>query len=132
MNSKIYNYANTFELKGNHLRIHYSSTSFSGKPILTYEDAAGTKQFMGDEIRQLDTEIGQLVTVSIDQVHGTTLHGMTLTLLIPTFPKSEGTFTTWAIYTTRRSGLEEPELPGEALQTYRVEELTGTATHVIS
>lgn len=125
---------NLFELKGGYIKITYSSTSFSGKPLFTYEDAEGPHQFMGkDEVRQTDTEIGRLVSVTTDQIHGTTVRGAILTVLIPifNFKEKETPFTTWAIFTTPRSGPAGPESPGEALQTYSVEQLTGTAQYVI-
>jgi len=124
---------NLIELKGGYIKITYASTSFSGIPLLTYEDASGVRHFKGDEIRQLDTEIGRQVTVSTDRVHGTTL-----TLLVPIFKLNlnlnESSFTTWAITTTCcelvRNGDAERTLPVGALQTYRVDELRGTAKKV--
>jgi hypothetical protein len=122
---------NLFELKGGYMKIKYSSTSFSGKPQLTYEDAEGAHQFMGEEVRQTDAEIGRLISVSTDRIHGTMVKGTILTILIPifNFKGRETPFTTWAILTTRRSGVAGLESPGEALQTYSVEQLTGTAQH---
>jgi hypothetical protein len=118
---------NHFELKGGNIKITYDSTSIAGKPVLKYEKVGGVQNFMGDEIRRLDTEIGQQITVTTDR------HGTTLTLLVTIFNLKgyETSLTTWAITTTlRRSDSGEPELPGEALQTYRVDELKGTARKV--
>jgi hypothetical protein len=125
---------NLFELKGGYMKITYSSSSFSGKPLLTYEDAEGRHQFMGkDEVRQMDTDIGRLVTVSTDQIHGTTVKGAILTVLIPifNFKGREMPFTTWAIFTTDQSVPGGSESSGEAVQTYSVEQLTGTAQHAV-
>lgn len=123
---------NHFELKGEYVKVIYDSSGIAGKPQFTYEDAGGVKQFSGDEIRHKDTECGLLVTVTADQIEGRTVHGTTLTVLIPIFNLKdyESSFTTWAITTTRRPAPGEPELPWGALQTYRVDELRGTAQRV--
>ncbi len=55
---------NLYELHGQHLRVTYSTTSFDGTARLDYKDAHQSLHFMGDQIRQLDTEIGTLVTVT--------------------------------------------------------------------
>jgi hypothetical protein len=100
-----------------------------GGPQFTYEDAAGSRQFKGnEEIHELDTEFGRLVTVKTDQVEGTAALGTTLTVLIPRFKfqgkGNEVPFTTWAITTTPH----DQKLGEAALQTYRVDQLTGIAT----
>jgi len=129
---------NTFELKGGYIKVTYSSTSSVGPPHLKYEDAGGTREFNGKEIRQVDTEIGRLVTVSTNQVEGASVPGTTLTILIPlfNFEEKELPFTTWAITTTRVGPQKEADgggrsAPEGALQTYHVDPLRGTASKVI-
>jgi hypothetical protein len=128
---------NTFELKGEYIKVTYALSSFAGPPQLTYEDAGGVKQFNGNEIRQVDTEIGRLVTVSTHKVEGAPVPGTTLTILIPlfNFEEKDLPFTTWAITTTRMGPEKGADSGGRsapegALQTYRVDQLRGTASKV--
>jgi hypothetical protein len=85
----------------------------------------------------VDTEIGRLVTVSTNQVEGASKPGTTLTILIPpfNFKEKDLPFTTWAITTTRVGPQKEADggrrsAPEGALQTYRVDQLQGTASEV--
>ena len=72
---------NTYQLAGDHLHVSYSTTSFEGKPHLTYQDANQTLSFRGDEIRTATTEIGTLVSVSIRRTVDT--GSTTFTVLLP-------------------------------------------------
>ena len=70
-----------YELHGDGIHVTYATTSFSGKPLLTYHDAFQLKNFSGDQINALQTEIGTLVTVVL---HLTVDSGSTtFSLLIP-------------------------------------------------
>ena len=57
--------ANKFELSGNGTTISYSSTGPGGKPSLSYKDGKFNMQFSGDQIRTEDSELGELVTVTL-------------------------------------------------------------------
>jgi len=124
------NTPNSYELTGTDTEITYSTTSFSGQPQLTYRDQKDQCSFSGAEIRSLDTEIGQQVTVTIEQIPD--LHSITLTVLIPTINLDgvESRFRTRAIFTTRRSSIGGPRLIKGALQSYRVLALRGVARNV--
>src|ERR1700686_226513 len=72
---------NHYQLQGDHLHVTYSTTSFGGKPQLSYQDASQSLNFTGDQIRKAPTEIGTLVTVTI---HLPVDSGSTsFTLLVP-------------------------------------------------
>lgn len=122
--------ANTFELNGENLRITYSAQGNAGQPVLTYEDPDTDKTFQKSDIRILDTEIGQLVTVTlqigIDQ--GTRM----LTLLLPTVTVAQASapvvIKAKAILTTFPK-VVGTNLPG-ADETYRVESLHGSAQFI--
>jgi hypothetical protein len=87
---------NNFELEGPSFKVTYSTTSIDGKPYFIFEDTGGVRQFRGNQIRVLESEIGRQVTVSMDQGCG-----RTVTLLIPIFvDRNDTSFTTWAIMTS--------------------------------
>lgn len=116
-----------FVIKGVGIEITYSTSSFSGPPLLTYKDWQRTLTFQGDEIRQLDSEIGQQVTVIIEQIPD--LRTVTFTLLLPVInlDEPESRFRTLGIIATHRTSIGGPDLVKGALQTYRVKELRGIA-----
>jgi hypothetical protein len=121
---------NRYILTGSDTEITYSTTSFSGQPQLTYRDKKYQRSFSGAEIRSLNTEIGQQVTVTIEQIPD--LHTLTLTLLIPTInlDKAESRFKTRAIFTAQRTSIAGPRLIKGAVQSYRVLALRGVASSV--
>ncbi len=123
---------NLFDLRGKFTHINYSTTSIAGIPQLSYRKLGTTLNFSGDEIRVVETEIGKLVTVTIEAVPD--LQTVTLTLLIPTInlPKedTEISIDTKAIITTERTSIGGPSLVIGQLQTYRIFSLRGTASFV--
>jgi hypothetical protein len=114
---------NHFELTGAGVRIVYDTNSLAGRPQLTYQD----QQFTGSAIRVLASEIGQLVTVTVETVPD--VRTVTLTLLVPTINTTGAAtfFRTRAILTTKRTSIGGPQLVKGALQSYRVLALSGTA-----
>ena len=122
---------NVFELKGMGIELTYSTTSFSGQPQLTYKDMKRTLTYRGEEIRQLDSEIGHQVTVTLEQIPD--LHTVTLTMILPAInvESTETSFQTYAILTTHRTSIGGPELVNGVLQTYLMRTLRGTAQTVI-
>jgi hypothetical protein len=116
-----------FELRGGGIKVTYSTTSFDGKPQLTYEDQKVSLTFQGEEIRSLDTEIGLQITVTLGQVPD--LQTVTLTLILPVInlQGNEGRFQTQAIITTHRTSIGGPDLVKGPLQLYRVRPLRGIA-----
>jgi hypothetical protein len=122
--------ANCFIMRGKDLDITYETTSFSGQPQLIYKRGERSLTFGEKEIRQSSTEIGQQVTVTIEEFPDD--HTLTLTLLLPTIDLEgdETSFRTIAILTTHRTSLGGPEMVKGALQTYHSEEFVGTATKV--
>jgi hypothetical protein len=122
--------ANVFKLSNENVRIIYSAQGNAGQPALTYEDPELDKTFQGSDIRVLVTEIGTLVTVTLDMTvdAGATL----LSVLLPsvTVPQADSPIAikTKAIV-TRFTKVIGTNLPGAA-QTYRVESLHGTGEFV--
>ncbi len=118
---------NLYELRGMGIHIKYSTSSLAGPPILTYRDRERTLTFQGDEIGRLDSEIGQQVTVTIEEIPD--LYTATFSLLLPmiNLRERECRFRTIGIMTTHRTSVAGPEAVEGALQTYRVKHLQGTA-----
>ena len=125
------NQPNLFELTGEYARIlTYSTTSITGQPQFFYRDQQREFSFTGDDIRSLDSEIGTMITVTLEVIDD---HTLTLTLLLPRInlgAGKESAFSTLAILTTHLTSIGGPPLTEGPLQTYEVVELEGTARHV--
>lgn len=121
---------NMYEFTGKRVKITYSTTSIPGEPRLSYRDRTRTLQFKGDEIRVTPTEIGQLVTVTLEVIPD--LRVVTLTLLIPAINLQSDVviFKTEAITTTHRTSIGGPALVKGALQSYSTQTLLGEASLV--
>ena len=123
--------ANLFELSGGNIQITYSSSSFTGLPLFSYRDNSTNLQFSGDEIRCVTTEIGELLTVTLEQIPD--LRTVTFTLILPVvnvLPASSGTYIqvpgiTTTTHTTIAGSVLGPEM------TYSQVNLTGTAQFVV-
>jgi hypothetical protein len=59
--------ANLYELSGGQFDITYSTTSITGKPLLSYQDATQTRNFSGDEIHTVQTDFGDVVSVFLER-----------------------------------------------------------------
>lgn len=125
---------NKFVLKGQDIAITYETTSFSGQPLLSGQYKGETLNFMGKNIRQSETEIGQLVTVTLRYEPDRAT--ITLTLLIPRINlegnESSSPFQTEAIITEHLTSIGGPDLVKGPIQKYQFESLEGLASIVIS
>jgi hypothetical protein len=111
--------------------INYSTTSITGKLILTYKDPKDTHNFTGDGIRTQKTDIDMMVTVTIESIPD--FHRTTLTLFVPTInlDGSNKKFKTFAIETTSKDIIAGAHLVKGAVQSYKVIGFSGTASHVM-
>ncbi len=73
--------ANSFTLSNKLIQVSFSSTSFAGVPLLNYCDPDFHLSFFGDEIRIVESEIGELVTVTLENIPD--LRIVTFTLILP-------------------------------------------------
>jgi len=113
------------------VQITYLVSSRTGQLQLDYQDTERNLTFTGEEIRALDTEIGTLITVTLERVPD--LRSIYLTLLLPTVNLGEWkeiSFATQAILTTEHTTIGGPQLVKGALQSYRALPLRGTARSV--
>ncbi|HVG59341.1 MAG TPA: hypothetical protein VNA24_12350 [Hyalangium sp.] len=124
--------ANTFTLRNRRIAVSYSATSFTGQPLMQFKDRQHEVNVGGDEIRQVETEIGTLVTITLEP--DADAGGLLFTLVVPRVvlasPNGEQTTVTQGFYTRSRL---IPRLPANVqLQTYDAEELRGSASFVVS
>jgi hypothetical protein len=122
---------NLYKLTNRNMHVVYSTTSLTGEPRLSYRDRNLSLSFAGDEIRVLATEIGQQVTLTLEQVPD--LKTVTFTLLIPDINLKNGPtlFKTSAITTTHRTTIGGPGLVEGQIQSYVTRGLLGVASHVV-
>ena len=83
--------ANLFELSRGAIHVTYSTTSILGGPIFSYRDDRISRSFRGNEVRIQDTEIGQLIIVTLESIPD--LQTVTFSLLLPVvtvLPQSAG------------------------------------------
>lgn len=121
--------ANKFELSGNGTTISYSSTGPGGKPSLSYKDGKFNMQFSGDQIRKEDSELGELVTVTLaGGVEGQNLNATVLTPDIDLGNANSQPLTTLVILSQHLGGIHVG-IHG-ALQDYAPKMLKGTASHI--
>jgi hypothetical protein len=116
-----------YMLHGHGVRVTFSTTSIDGTPRFDYHDSHRTRSFVGDEIRAEQTEIGTLVSVTIDLTvdSGST----TFSLLVPTVNLGNAVSTpisTIGITTHHKFSLI-PSLNLGQTEMYTVTQLTGTA-----
>ena len=122
---------NQFELAGKGTSVSYSSTSITGQPLLHYQDADHEVNARGKDIRLVETEIGTLVTITLqpDADAGALL----FTVLIPRAQLQgmghQVRIDTEGVLTRSRYS----RLPTDAqLETYSVVPLRGLATFIVS
>ncbi len=119
--------ANLFELSGEDVQVTYSSSSFTGSPLFSYRDSRTNRQFSGDEISSVASQVGELLTVTLEQILD--LRTVTFTLILPAvtvLPASAGTHIhVPGITTTTHTTIVGPP-PGQQ-KTYSLVRLKGTA-----
>lgn len=122
---------NVYEFTGGQVRVTYSTTSKTGQPHFSYQDANQTLTFKGNEIDQEKSLIGTLVTVTIRRTvdAGST----TFTLLLPAVRLREGSpaqVHTYGITTVHKFSVIPAMNLGQT-ETYTTTELAGTANMVM-
>ncbi len=124
--------ANSFQLSGGSIVVSYSKTSISGVPLLNYRDNNTNRNFSGQEISIQETELGQLITVTLEAVPD--LRTVTFTLILPLVNLSNGSesirINVPGITTTTRTTIAGPGSGAE--KTYTTVNLRGTAKFVVS
>jgi hypothetical protein len=103
--------ANQFSISGP-IVINYSANSFGGIPLFSYKDAERDLQFKGDEVARVDTPVGELVTITVED-NGVSF---AFTLVVPKIRIKDNPvgFDTIGIFTAPNRGLQVHQLPGVA------------------
>jgi hypothetical protein len=122
---------NQFELVGPGIQITYSTSSISGKPLLSFKQGRKQIDFTGKGIDVLDTMIGALVTVTIASTPD--LSSTTFSFVSPSIELAKESarqaFRTFGVTTVRKTSI------GGAVkgvqQTYKVVQLRGSAQRVV-
>ena len=121
---------NLYELQGPGVTISYSTSSFAGKPQLSFKKGRQTLNFTGDEIAVVDPKIGTLITVTIARTVDRDF--TTFSFLLPEIQvstiSSKSSFRTIGITTVHKTSIAGP-VKG-AQQTYKTVALTGSARQV--
>lgn len=123
--------ANQFNVTGP-VVVSYSRTSFAGVPQFSYKDAELELSFSGADIARQDTPLGELVTVTLENLVPVDGPLRTFTLVVPKTRLSRGdevSFDTLGIETIESPARVVPSSP-VVLQTHRSHQLHGVATLV--
>jgi len=122
--------ANHFELRSEKIEVLYDMTSISGQPLFNYRDDCFDQSFTGEEIRIQETEVGQLITVTLEEVAD--LRTVTFTLILPMVnlggESDKSSVEVPGIVTTTHTTIQGPGAGPE--KTYSTVALQGTARFV--
>lgn len=128
---KEFQQANLFELSDGSIQVTYMSSGLDGNPLFSYRDGTMNCQFSGDEIRSVTTEIGELLTVILEQT--VDVRTVTFTLVLPlvtVLPGSAGAhIQVIGITTTTHTSIAGSVLGPQ--KTYSPVTLNGTAQAVV-
>jgi hypothetical protein len=124
--------ANLFELSRGAIHVTYSSTNILGGPILSYRDHQVSRSFRGNEIHIQDSDVGQVITVTLETIPD--LRTVTFSLILPivtVMPQSAGVhIQVPGITSTAPTTIAGP--PPGPQQLYSVVNLRGTAQFIVS
>ena len=125
--------ANLFELHNASLQVSYSASSLDGKPHLSYQKGGKTLNFRGSQLRQKQTEIGTLISVTLKAIPDS--RTIVFSLLLPQVNVSTNQPPTQvsikAFESTIRTSIGGPNLVKGQVQTCKVYSLRGTAQSVL-
>lgn len=103
--------ANLYECSGVGVSVSYSTTSFSGEPLITFKIGKNSFSARGDEILVQHTALGNQVTIVKSSIPD--LHTNTLTFLSPSVNVSDigvsKNFTSWLFATRTRTTIGGPQ-----------------------
>lgn len=124
--------ANMFTLHGRHGSVRYSATSITGQPLLHYKDGHHEVNARGKDIRRVETEIGTLVSITLepDEDGGELLFTLVVPRVTLTAVGGEQPIKTVGFFTRVSQVTGSPD--SAQLQTYETVGLKGSATFVMS
>jgi hypothetical protein len=84
--------ANLFELSGGGIQVTYSASGLEGVPLFSYRDGSMNLQFSGTQIKNEQTEMGEVLTVILKETSDLSITIFALILpLVNLWPGSVGT-----------------------------------------
>ena len=122
--------ANMFAVAGGGLHVSYSTTGIDGKPHLSYQDPTRSLALTGDQIRQVEGDLGAVVSVTI--VTTSDAGSTSFSLLVPHVnvpPFGSVSISTEGI-TTHHVFSIVPALDRGQRDLYHVTSMHGTASNV--
>jgi len=121
---------NQFKLHNQEVKITYVTNGFQGGPTFTFDDGQ-VKTFRGPEVRVLQTEIGNLVSVTLQLSVDTGSTSYSVLIPIIDLPNAQANqkFHTAGIKTVHKTFLSSP--PQTLIESYHVDKLEGTAQSVV-
>jgi hypothetical protein len=123
---------NLYKLSGGHMHVTYSTSDKAGQPRLSYQDSTRTLSFTGNQIRETQTEMGTLVSVTIRMTIDT--GSTSFSLLLPRVnlagPSSTAQVHTYGITTVHKFSVV-PAMNRGQIDLYTATELSGTASVVV-
>lgn len=127
---KEFQQANQFKLSGDGIQVIYSTSNLEGLPQFIYQNGNINLTLSGKEIRSLGTtEIGELLTVIVEQILERTVNFMLILPIVNVLPGSAGTHIQIpGIITTTHMNIAGVVLGPE--KTYYQVNLNGTAQAV--
>jgi hypothetical protein len=129
----VFENANLFELRLGRSSIGYTESNVAGEPVVTYDDGSTTRSFTGAEVRREQTELGVLVTVTLEVIPD--LETKLLTLVLPQVLVDSGSperLTVLVVFSRIESSIAGLPLHAGPVQTYDVKIFDGTASFVVS
>jgi hypothetical protein len=120
---------NEFKLHNQGVKVTYVTNGFLGAPTFTYDDGQ-VKSFKGSDVRVLQTEIGNLVSVTLQETIDTGSTSDSVLIPIIDLPNANAhqKLQTAGIKTVHKTLLSPP--PKSLIESYTVDKLEGTAQSV--
>jgi hypothetical protein len=125
---------NTYVLKGRDIEVRYSATSITGEPLMSYRDSEREVSARGAEIRQQQSELGTLVTITLEP--DADAGQLNFTLVVPRAVLGNNgdsvRLITEGIITRSMLPPRLAIASGRQLQTYRVVRMMGQGEFIVS
>lgn len=125
---------NNYTFKGKDIEVHYSATSKNGDPLMSYQDSERQVRARGKEIRQEQTELGTLVTLTLEP--DADAGQLNFTLVVPRAVLGNNgdsvRLLTEGIITRTTLPPRLAIASGRQLQTYRVVRMMGQGNFIVS
>ena len=122
---------NEYRLHNQGVKVTYVTNNFQGGPTFTYDDGKA-KTFRGPDVRILQTEIGNLVSVTLLETIDTGSTSYSVLIPIISLPNTTANqkFHTAGVKTAHKTFLSPP--PKSLIESYQVDKLEGVAQSVVA